>query len=393
MKNKKLFIFVPLILMILLGVGCDGLFQPEESQIASRRNPINLTINEWTNGEITQEDKNGSGEQWFSFTTTDSLQYIYIKFGSLKSLYVSLYDSEYNQIGDKVFFEGSGGQVKKIDRSFDNNTIYYIRISETDSWRTSERSGTYKIGFTEFPAQPGTVITELNLDTWMNGEIIQENKNGSGEQWFSFTATDSMQHIYIKFGSLESLYVSIYDSEYNQIGDKVIFEGSGAQVKKIDRSFDNNTIYYIRVSETDSWRTSERSGTYKIGFTEFPAQPGTVITELNLDTWMNGEIIQENKNGSGEQWFSFTATDSLQYIYIKFGSLKSLYVSLYDSEYNQISDRVIFEGNGGQVKKIDRVVDDNTIYYIRVSETDSWRTSERSGTFHISINTRDEEPL
>ncbi|MBQ8776362.1 MAG: hypothetical protein IJZ71_02655 [Treponema sp.] len=393
MKNKKLFIFVPLILMILLGVGCDGLFQPEESQIASKRNPINLTINEWTNGEITQEDKNGSGEQWFSFTTTDSLQYIYIKFGSLKSLYVSLYDSEYNQIGDKVFFEGSGGQVKKIDRSFDNNTIYYIRISETDSWRTSERSGTYKIGFTEFPAQPGTVITELNLDTWMNGEIIQENKNGSGEQWFSFTATDSMQHIYIKFGSLESLYVSIYDSEYNQIGDKVIFEGSGAQVKKIDRSFDNNTIYYIRVSETDSWRTSERSGTYKIGFTEFPAQPGTVITELNLDTWMNGEIIQENKNGSGEQWFSFTATDSLQYIYIKFGSLKSLYVSLYDSEYNQISDRVIFEGNGGQVKKIDRVVDDNTIYYIRVSETDSWRTSERSGTFHISINTRDEEPL
>ncbi len=392
MKNKKLFIFVPLILMILLGVGCDGLFQPEESQIASKRNPINLTINEWTNGEITQEDKNGSGEQWFSFTATDSMQHIYIKFGSLKSLYVSLYDSEYNQIGDKVFFEGSGGQVKKIDRSFDNNTIYYIRVSETDSWRTSERSGTYKIGFTEFPAQPGTVITELNLDTWMNGEIIQENKNGSGEQWFSFTATNSMQHIYIKFGSLESLYVSIYDSEYNQIGDKVIFEGSGAQVKKIDRSFDNNTIYYIRVSETDSWRTSERSGTYKIGFTEFPAQPGTVITELNLDTWMNGEIIQENKNGSGEQWFSFTATDSLQYIYIKFGSLKSLYVSLYDSEYNQISDRVIFEGNGGQVKKIDRV-DDNTIYYIRVSETDSWRTSERSGTFHISINTRDEEPL
>ena len=393
MKNKKIFIFVPLILIIMLGVGCDGLFQPEESQIASKKNPINLTIDEWTNGEITQEDKNGSGEQWFSFTTTDSLQYIYIKFGSLKSLYVSLYDSEYNQIGDKVFFEGSGGQVKKIDRSFDNNTIYYIRISETDSWRTSERSGTYKIGFTEFPAQPGTVITELNLDTWMNGEIIQENKNGSGEQWFSFTATDSMQHIYIKFGSLESLYVSIYDSEYNQIGDKVIFEGSGAQVKKIDRSFDNNTIYYIRISETDSWRTSERSGTYKIGFTEFPAQPGTVITELNLDTWMNGEIIQENKNGSGEQWFSFTATDSLQYIYIKFGSLKSLYVSLYDSEYNQISDRVIFEGNGGQVKKIDRVVDDNTIYYIRVSETDSWRTSERSGTFHISINTRDEEPL
>ena len=393
MKNKKLFIFVPLILMILLGVGCDGLFQPEESQIASKRNPINLTINEWTNGEITQEDKNGSGEQWFSFTTTDSLQYIYIKFGSLKSLYVSLYDSEYNQIGDKVFFEGSGGQVKKIDRSFDNNTIYYIRISETDSWRTSERSGTYKIGFTEFPAQPGTVITELNLDTWMNGEIIQENKNGSGEQWFSFTATDSLQYIYIKFGSLKSLYVSLYDSEYNQISDRVIFEGNGGQVKKIDRVVDDNTIYYIRVSETDSWRTSERSGTYKIGFTEFPAQPGTVITELNLDTWMNGEIIQENKNGSGEQWFSFTATDSLQYIYIKFGSLKSLYVSLYDSEYNQISDRVIFEGNGGQVKKIDRVVDDNTIYYIRVSETDSWRTSERSGTFHISINTRDEEPL
>ena len=39
-----------LILMILLGVGCDGLFQPEESQIGSKKNPINLTINEWTNG-------------------------------------------------------------------------------------------------------------------------------------------------------------------------------------------------------------------------------------------------------------------------------------------------------------------------------------------------------
>ena len=273
MKNKKIFIFVPLILIIMLGVGCDGLFQPEESQIASKKNPINLTIDEWTNGEITQEDKNGSGEQWFSFTTTDSLQYIYIKFGSLKSLYVSLYDSEYNQIGDKVFFEGSGGQVKKIDRSFDNNTIYYIRISETDSWRTSERSGTYKIGFTEFPAQPGTVITELNLDTWMNGEIIQENKNGSGEQWFSFTATDSLQYIYIKFGSLKSLYVSLYDSEYNQISDRVIFEGNGGQVKKIDRVVDDNTIYYIRVSETDSWRTSERSGTFHISINTRDEEP------------------------------------------------------------------------------------------------------------------------
>lgn len=154
MKNKKLFIFVPLILMILLCVGCDGLFQPEESQIASKRNPINLTINEWTNGEITQEDKNGSGEQWFSFTATDSMQHIYIKFGSLESLYVSIYDSEYNQIGDKVFFEGSGGQVKKIDRSFDNNTIYYIRVSETDSWRTSERSGTFHISINTRDEEP-----------------------------------------------------------------------------------------------------------------------------------------------------------------------------------------------------------------------------------------------
>ena len=126
----------------------------ESLNLMLKENPIVLTVNKWKDGEIVQKDKNGSGEQWFSFTATASLQNIYIKFGSLKSLYVSLYDSEYSQVDDEVIFEGNIDQVKYIDISTNKDNIYYIKVSETDSWRTSERSGTYQISFNSTGEEP-----------------------------------------------------------------------------------------------------------------------------------------------------------------------------------------------------------------------------------------------
>ena len=65
----------------------------------------------------------------------------------------------------------------------------------------------------------------------------------------------------------------------------------------------------------------------------YPIWVSTVtLTTLTEDTWANGNI----STSSGEQWFRFSATASTQYIHASYGTLKNLYVQLYDSNYNTV---------------------------------------------------------
>ena len=270
-KCKILIEFLLALLLVMFIVGCDGVFEPEEAKKGSKENPIVLTVNEWTNGEIILPDNGGIGDQWFKFTATTSFQRIYIKLGTMTHLDAYLYDSDFYQIGETLIVQGDSGRIVGEYASFSLKAgkTYYISVSGM-YFGYYEYSGTYKIGFTDFPAQPETVITELSSDTWINGEVIHPNEGGIGEQWFKFTSTASNQYVLIKPGTMTYLNAYLYSKDFNEIGR--VFEPYLNSLKKESWSLNMGETYYILVSGM-SFGSYEYSGTYQIAFNSTGEEP------------------------------------------------------------------------------------------------------------------------
>lgn len=339
-----------------------------------------LTVDKWTNGEIVKLKNDKADEQWFKFIATASTQRIYVKFSTLTEMYVYLYDADSNQVGDKLDTSGSASYVKYLEKALTKGETYYIKVTG-GYWN---RTGTYWIGFTDFPAQPETNITELIIDTWKNGSIVQPANDGTGEQWFKFVATASNQRVYVKFSTLTELYAYLYDDSFNQVGDKLDTSGNAGYVKYFEKSLTKDRTYYIKVTG-GYW---DRSGMYWIGFTDFPAQPETEITELIADKWKDGSIVQPSSDGTGEQWFKFVAEASTQYLYVKFGTLTESYAYLYDSSYNQIGSKLDVNGSFGSIKSSEKLLSVGKTYYIKVTGG-YW---DKSGTYWITFNSTGTEP-
>jgi hypothetical protein len=95
-----------------------------------------------------------------------------------------------------------------------------------------------------------------------------------------------------------------------------------------------------------------------------PGFTSGTVTTLTLDTYADGDIASTN----GEQWFKFTATASTQYITISYGTLTAVYIQLYDSTGQTISDRYhcdLNPGYGGTY--LTQTVTRGRVYYIKVT--------------------------
>jgi hypothetical protein len=105
--------------------------------------------------------------------------------------------------------------------------------------------------------------TQLNTGIWTDGVILTSS---SKEQWFSFTATASMQYIHVSRGTLTDLYVQVYDSDGSTVGSEVEFWLS---TWSASRTLIVNQVYYIRVRPY----SSSGNGTYKITFNNSTTPP------------------------------------------------------------------------------------------------------------------------
>jgi len=104
--------------------------------------------------------------------------------------------------------------------------------------------------------------TTLTENTWTNGNI----PSSSGVQWFKFTATANTQYIHISFGTLNDLYVQVYNSSGVAVGSQTNIYGDTTYVS---RAVTVGQTYYIRV-QPYSYTTS---GTYKIAFNASETAP------------------------------------------------------------------------------------------------------------------------
>jgi uncharacterized repeat protein (TIGR02543 family) len=207
---------------------------------------IPLTENQWADGNITSSGSEQIRIQWFTFTATAATQYIHVKFGTLKDLYVQVYDSSGATVGSETNLYGYNFGDETIlvgytstSRSLTAGQTYYIRV------RPYSGSGTYQIGFTAIPSPPGTIIP-LTENQWADGNLLLD-------EWFTFTATSSTQYIHISTSNL-SVRVQVYDSNGETVGSEETYVNFFSIPGLLGQT------YYIRV------RPYSGSDTYRIGF-------------------------------------------------------------------------------------------------------------------------------
>jgi len=320
---------------------------------------IRLTEGEWTDGDI----PSSSGEQWFRFTATASTQYIHVIFGTMTYMYVQLYDSNLSTVGSRTSLSGS---TRRTSRTLTIGQEYYIRVTPYASYR-----GAYRIAFNASDTVPALPSIRLTAGEWTDGDI----PSSGGEQWFSFTATASTQYIHVIFGTLTDLYVQLYNSNLSTVGLQTRLSGS---TRRISRTLTIGQEYYIRVTPY----SSSSRGTYQITFNASDAVLTPPLIPLTEGEWADGDILLSG----GEQWFSFTATASTQYIHVIFGTLTDLYVQLYDSNLSTVGSRTNLYSS---FRRTSRTLTIGQEYYIRVTPF----SSSSRGTYKIAFNNSTTVPV
>jgi hypothetical protein len=209
-----------------------------------------LAENVWADGNLPTDGI----EQWFKFTATANTQYIHVGFGTLGSMCVPVYDSSGTTVGSQTGFNRNTAN-KYVSQSVTIGQEYYIKIQR---YSTSPVIGTYQIAFNATWYPPGTI--QLAENVWADGNLPTEYD----VQWFKFTATASTQYIHAGFGTLEYLYVQVYDLSGATVGSEAYLYSS---TRYVSQSVTAGQEYYIRV------RPSGFSGTYNITFNASATPP------------------------------------------------------------------------------------------------------------------------
>jgi len=342
----------------------------KQNSIFNPANVTELTENTFANGSITSY----SGEQWFKFTATAQNQYIHVILGTLKDLYVQVYDSEGDEVGPLKNFETNN--MQPASRNLSVGQVYYIKVTPDSNYY----GGTYKIAYNTSTTAPGINLPsnaiKLTEGIWADGGITYSIR----EQWFKFFATAETQYIHINFGTPNNLYIQLYNNNGITVGSK---EEISSSSKYASLSLTIGTEYYIMLTP----RYSDNF-TYKIAFATSSTAPDVIVPspsnaiELTQGKWTDGNI----PSSSGEQWFKFKATSDKHYIHVSFGTLEYMYIQLYESDYTNTVGNQMFLSSYS--KYISQSLTTGQDYYIKITPF----TSSDSGTYQIAVNTSDKVP-
>jgi hypothetical protein len=220
------------------------------------------------------------------------------------------------------------------------------------------------IGSIDEGGTKGSAIT-LAENTWVNGNIIT-----GAEQWFRFTATAGTPYLHIGFGTLTHLYVQVYDSGNNPVGDITEFGGSSSY---ISLTVTSGKTYYLKVTPDSS------GGSYRIAFNAMPSPPlpAGVLTAAKMLTeniWTSGALTSSNN----EQWFKFTATAGTHYLHVFFATLPGspgLSVQFYDRNGEALGGSTLTSSD----TSTSLAISSGQECYVRVS-------GQNSGTYRIAFN-------
>jgi len=149
-------------------------------------------------------------------------------------------------VGDSASLSGANGSISSISRSLTIGQVYWIKVTPSNSL-----NGGYRITFNTSSTAPAIGGT-ITAGAWADGNIIYSS---NGVQWFVFTATAATQYIHFSFGTLNSIYVNVYDSDGNNLGQTNLTNTT----KNTSRNLTIGDVYRMRVMNGGNF-----GGTYKI---------------------------------------------------------------------------------------------------------------------------------
>ena len=175
------------------------------------------------------------------------------------------------------------------------------------------------------------------------------------------------------------MYTQVYDSSGAPVESETQMSSA---TRSISRSLTTGDTYYIRVRPY----SNDYSGTYKIAFNASDTSPPNSIQlpsnaiPLTENQWADGSL----PTSSDEQWFTFTATASTQYIHFSIGTASYIYVQVCDSNGAAVGNRTVLYY---YTRNTSRSLTTDQTYYIRVSPYGTY-----TGTYQIGFTTSTTAP-
>jgi len=317
-----------------------------------------LIINKWSGGSFTLQKQ----EEWFEFTATAVTQFVHFKIGTLTNVSVQLYNKKNETVDTRKELYNNSYTSFPVTLG----QVYYIKVTPSGT-----KTGTYQIGFTESVLSPDIIASmdaanQLTINKWSDGSFtLQEN-----ERWFKFTATAAAQYVHFKIGTLNDVYIQLYNLSGTVDTRKELYNNSYTSF-----AVAIGQVYYIKVTPPGT-----RTGTYQIGFTSSTASPDMIelanaAVQLNINEWSDGSFTLLEK----EKWFKFTATAATQYIHLKKDTVNDVYVQLYNNSYIASDTQKELYGSGSSLYTSSPVTV-GQLYYIKVTPY-----GNQTGNYKIGI--------
>ena len=354
--------------------------------------PTPLTADQWSDGSITSSIR----EVWYSFNVTNGTTYRlwwndgYSTAGDgTKTLDVKV--SGYYDADTSIFTDADAAW--STARSFTANKSGTVYVKVIPYSTNGTPTGTFGIVYSSTATtRPGITINPISPTTLTTGVWADSAITGSEtEVWYSFSAPAG-----------NTYYVWWNDSYNNSSGN-----GTKTLDVAVTAYYANGTIIFANYDT--AWgtprsftptadaavylkvtpRTPGNTGTYGIVYNTSNTRPAPAFPEsttLTEGQWANGNIA----SAGGQEWFKFTATATPQYIHFNsdFGTLKDVYVQMYDSNGNTVGSRANLYNT---YKNTSQAVTVNQTYYIKVTPYGSGNNAI-SGTYQIGFNTSSTAP-
>jgi len=345
-----------------------------------------LTASTWSNGDITI----ANSEDWYSINVTAGTRYYFwlnnaYRVDGSKTLYG--YFELYHSNGGHYFSTRTAWYDPASFTADDSGTVY-IRVR--GNW---DNTGTYAIGYsinaywhnnTLIPAN----AVPLSADTWRDGEIVTPYT----ADLYAINVTEGTtyffwwnEYYYGDGTKTLSLDVYAYTSDWDYIIYNSNYNSNGTwdDPRYFIAAYTGTVYIRVRANGGDGY-----TGTYAIGYSTNgfwhnnsfdPSNP----TQLNINTWVNGDITTPN----AEDWYLINVTAGTTYYLWRNDSnhgdgSKTLPVGIY--VYGS-GGNLIFESPTSYWDPVTFTAGYSGTVYLRVRNLNGWSST---GTYAIIYSDR-----
>jgi len=361
-------------------------------------NPVNVihlaNSGEWADGSITSQNR----EIWYSFNTSSTAynNVLWNEAGSNNGKTMDVKVSAYYEDGTIISIAVDTPGLQQFLTP--TSKLVYLKVTPSASAATA--NGTfgivYYLGSTPptVPIPPPANAIALANGVWQNSAITESG----GEIWYSVevpynttyyvwwndskagngaASLDIKVNAYVRTSPAQTNLGSL--TSVNESASILYGDSAWNASKSINSGTYVVTIFFVVTALTPG-----NTGTFNFVYTSLNSKPDLPFTPPSPTALAEAQWKNGNLTSNGQEWFSFTATESPQYIHIAFGTLDDLQVQIYDGSGAAVGTEV---NMWSSTRSTSQTLTVGESYYIRVRPYQT-----KSGNYRIAFNTSNTAP-